>query len=100
MPATVQDLKELVNFDVCSSVNLFCNETDVSDRTPSRGSNSSDVPINAANSLVLPIYVYDCPLASLVNSFVNNSGSSNISSKDVYEDHKYRFRTVQEDVVR
>lgn len=71
------------------------------ERASSRGSNFSDVPINATNSLVLPVYVFDCPLALLVDSYVNNFDENEYGNNDIYEDHRFKFGSViQEDSVR
>lgn len=50
----------------------------------------SDVPINHASSLVLPIYVFDCPLSLLVDAYVTYS-DRNVFDDDVYEDHRFKF---------
>lgn len=71
------------------------------DRASSQASNYSEVPINNTNSLSLPIYVYDCPLALLVESFISNSEASAVLSKDIYEDHRYKCGLiVQEECIK
>lgn len=99
VPASLQDLKSLVSSESPSLVN-FNEPTETSERTPSRNSNYSDVPINANSALPLPIYVFDCPLSLLVDAYVNNIDSAK-ASKDVYEDHRYKMENLaQEEIVR
>lgn len=96
VPATLQDLKHLVNFDCCCYPALNYNESD-NERTSSRGSSCSDVPINSSNSLILPVYVYDCPLSLLVDAYVNGGQTVEMQSKDVYEDHRYKSEQINQE---
>lgn len=89
IPASLKDLKHLVNFDSCNYPNFNFNDNE-SERTSSRGSSCSDVPVNATNNLTFPIYVYDCPLSLLVDAYINGVESNNIQNRDIYEDHRYR----------
>lgn len=87
--STLDDLKTLL---YPGSSNIpFPNESfDDQDRSPSRESNFSDVPINSINSFCLPIYVFDCPLGKLVNAFINNYEETAASNGDIYEDHRFK----------
>ncbi|XP_008200755.1 KICSTOR complex protein SZT2 isoform X3 [Tribolium castaneum] len=88
IPSNLSDLKALVHSDSTNIPSLSESRESV-DRTSSRGSNFSDVPINVTNSLTLPIYVYDCPLALLVNAYVQNPEETK-GPRDVYEDHRFK----------
>ncbi|KAJ8945629.1 hypothetical protein NQ314_009160 [Rhamnusium bicolor] len=62
--STIDDLKSLTSLDHTNIPSL--NESvDSIERTSSRESNYSDVPMNTPNSVCLPIYVFDCPLGVL-----------------------------------
>lgn len=99
VPATIEDLKMLMKYEPDNS-NISSSNEHI-DRASSQASNYSEVPINNTNSLSLPIYVYDCPLALLVESFINNLESSAITSRDVYEDHRYKCGLiVQEECIK
>lgn len=93
VPSTLNDLKILLSMK--SDLNL--NTTNVTliseERTPSRESNYSDVPINVANNVYLPIYVFDCPLALIVNAFIQDNAT--INKYDITEDH--RFKPMEDD---
>lgn len=99
VPGSLEDLKALV---VCDRNVLITNVTlENSDRSSSQASNYSEVPINNTNSLMLPVYVFDCPLALLVDSYINNYDVKSFLNKDVYEDHRYRFGVfIQEDFTK
>lgn len=43
---------------------------------------------NSKQGLTLPVYVYDCPLAMLIDALVNKLDSPRV--KDIYQDHTYR----------
>ncbi|RZC33025.1 SZT2-like, partial [Asbolus verrucosus] len=88
IPSTLSDLKSLVQSDSTNIPSLSESRESI-ERTSSRDSNYSDVPINVTNSLTLPIYVYDCPLALLVSAYIHNPEESK-NSKDVYEDHRFK----------
>lgn len=96
IPASLKDLKDLVNFDSCNYSNFNFNDNE-SERASSRGSSCSDVPINAANTLTFPVYVYDCPLSLLVDAYINGGESVDIQNRDVYEDHRYRVGREEEE---
>lgn len=98
IPSTLADLKPLVLNDLA---NVSSNDSnDTFERNSSRGSNYSDVPINVTNTLTLPIYVYDCPLAYLVSAYVNTPDEG-VSSRDVYEDHRFKSAdSVQDEILR
>lgn len=50
---------------------------------------------------MLPVYVFDCPLALLVDSYINNFDVTSSLNKDVYEDHRYKFGVfTQEDCIK
>ncbi|KAF5284426.1 hypothetical protein FQR65_LT13560 [Abscondita terminalis] len=100
VPATLDSLKKLVCADGTCTPGLN-DSSESTERASSRGSNFSDVPINVTSSLVLPLYVFDCPLALLVDSYVNNSNEEIIVEGDVYEDHRFKngFH-VHEDSIR
>lgn len=89
IPASLKDLKHLVNFDSCNYPHFNFNENE-SDQASSRRSSCSDVPINAANTLTFPVYVYDCPLSLLVDAYINGVETAEIQNRDVYEDHRYK----------
>lgn len=95
LPASLKDLKQLVNFD--PSANFNFNDAE-SERPSSRGSSCSDVPINAANTLTLPVYVYDCPLSLLVDAYINGGESAEIQNRDAYEDHRYRLEHEEQQI--
>lgn len=100
IPATLQNLKYLFFGDGTYTPSLN-DSSESTERASSRGSNFSDVPINVTNSLTLPVYVFDCPLALLVDSYINNSNIAETTINDVYEDHRFKFGTViQEDSVK
>lgn len=87
--SSLDDLKTLLSSG--SSDIPHTNENlDDQDRSPSRESNYSDVPINTTSSLCLPIYVFDCPLGRLVNAFVNNPEEVSTTNGDIYEDHRFK----------
>ncbi|XP_017776135.1 PREDICTED: protein SZT2-like [Nicrophorus vespilloides] len=44
----------------------------------------------------LPIYVYNCPLAFLVDSHVNCLDTNKIFNKDVFEDHRFKIKVTEE----
>ncbi|KAF5294731.1 hypothetical protein FQA39_LY00215 [Lamprigera yunnana] len=100
VPSTLNTLKKLVCMGGKYTLSLI-ESSESTERASSRGSNFSDVPINVVNSLILPLYVFDCPLALLVDAYVNNSNEDFKVNGDIYEDHrfKYGFHT-QEDSVR
>lgn len=52
--------------------------------------------------IYLPIYVYDCPLAALVESYINNSSKTAVFNRDIYEDHRFKFDQpfIHEDSVK
>lgn len=53
---------------------------------------------NSKEGLTLPVYVYDCPLAMLIDGIVNKLDSPRV--KDIYQDHTYRAgELVGEDFV-
>ncbi|KAJ3640250.1 hypothetical protein Zmor_003559 [Zophobas morio] len=88
IPSTLTDLKALVHSD-STNIPSLSESRESFERSSSRGSNYSDVPINVTNSLTLPIYVYDCPLALLVSAYVHNPEDSKMT-KDIYEDHRFK----------
>ena len=45
--------------------------------------------LNVKNCLNLPIFVYDCPLTALVDSYVNMKNTRNKYTHDRYEDHRF-----------
>lgn len=96
IPASSKDLKHLVNFDSCNYPNFNFNDSE-SERPSSRGSSCSDVPINAANLLTFPVYVYDCPLSLLVEAYINGGETNDVQNMDVYEDHRYKSEHQQEE---
>lgn len=97
IPASLNDLKHLVNFDYCNYPNFNYNDNE-SERAPSRGSSCSDVPINSGNTLIFPVYIYDCPLSLLVDAYINGGESIEALKRDVYEDHKYKSENpIQEE---
>ncbi|KAK4871539.1 hypothetical protein RN001_015663 [Aquatica leii] len=100
VPATLSSLKNLVCADGTCTPSLN-DSSESTERASSRGSNFSDVPINVSNSLVLPLYVFDCPLALLVEAYVNNTNEEIIVAGDIYEDHRFKngFH-VHEDSIR
>lgn len=88
--ATLDDLKSLLSPEA-SNNSVLNDSLDDFNRSDSRESNYSDVPINLTNSICLPVYVFDCPLGRLVNSFINNSSEEAApSNEDVYEDHRFK----------
>ncbi|KAH0819001.1 hypothetical protein GEV33_003789 [Tenebrio molitor] len=88
IPSSLNDLKALVQND-STNIPSLSESRESFERSSSRGSNFSDVPINVTNSLTLPIYVYDCPLALLVSAYIHSPEESKIT-KDIYEDHRYK----------
>ncbi|KAJ8966990.1 hypothetical protein NQ317_011191 [Molorchus minor] len=93
VPSTLNDLKSLTAIDHTNIPSL--NESiDSTERASSRESNYSDVPINASNPVCLPIYVFDCPLAMLVNAYVNSSEESSPAKDDIYEDHRFKLPNI------
>lgn len=86
LPATLDDLGSLV---VSEKLNKTADEQ--TDLSGPKNTNISNVPINSANNLVLPVYVYDCPLGVLVNAHVKNLENNFAYNKDVHEDHRYKF---------
>ncbi|KAG5885699.1 hypothetical protein JTB14_002313 [Gonioctena quinquepunctata] len=104
--STLDDLKALMTLDHTNIPSL--NESEESmERVSSRGSNISDVPINAStsiclpNSICLPIYVFDCPLGRLVNTYVNSYEKTQSSDEDIYEDHRFKGNSfVQEECIK
>lgn len=100
VPTTLRDLKMLSTYDTNSNSSFIVN-SEGTERTPSQNSNYSEVPINVTSSLMLPLYIYDCPLSSLVDSYIHNPGGTNNFTKDSYEDHRFKTDTfVQEDSIR
>lgn len=96
-PATLDDLRVLMASEKSDKTT---SEQDFSDRPCSSSSNISDVPIHSTNSLILPVYVYDCPLRVLVNAHVKNLENNFAHNKDVYEDHRFKFTEfIQEESV-
>lgn len=92
IPSTLPDLKSLV----CNETKHIPNLNDSlenNERTSSRTSNFSDVPINFQNSLCLPVYVFDCPLAMLVKAYMNNTDETTPTNDDIYEDHRFKANT-------
>lgn len=99
VPATLQDLKSLMKYEPENSNVNSSNEN--LDRASSQASNYSEVPINNTHSLSLPMYVFDCPLALLVDSFITNSETYAVTSRDIYEDHRYKCGLVlQEESIK
>lgn len=92
VPATLEDLKNLMKYE-SDNTNITTSNENI-DRASSQASNYSEVPINNTNSLSLPIYVFDCPLQLLVESYINNLEESAIMTTDVYEDHRYKFDEI------
>uniref|UniRef100_A0A1Y1NFY9 Protein SZT2 n=1 Tax=Photinus pyralis TaxID=7054 RepID=A0A1Y1NFY9_PHOPY len=100
VPATLCSLKKLVSIEGTYTPSLN-DSSESTERASSRGSNVSDVPINASSTLVLPVYVFDCPLALLVESYINDVTNTVMVDRDVYEDHRFKFGFhVHEDSVR
>ncbi|XP_018578793.1 KICSTOR complex protein SZT2 isoform X1 [Anoplophora glabripennis] len=98
--STLDDLKSLTSLDH-TNIPSLAESIDSTERTSSRESNYSDVPINTSNSVCLPIYVFDCPLSMLVNAYINSAEDSTPVKEDVYEDHRFKFNGfVQEDCVK
>lgn len=99
--STLEDLKTLLHSET-SNISYMNESFDDQDRSPSRESNYSDVPINTTNSvLCLPIYVFDCPLGRLVNAFINNSEEASPSNEDIYEDHRFKNTTfIREEYIK
>nr|CAH7745694.1 unnamed protein product [Callosobruchus chinensis] len=95
--ASLDDLKNLLAVDHTNIPSL--NESvESSERASSRGSDFSDVPITSANSVCLPIYVFDCPLRGLVNAYINSGEEVPLS--DVYEDHTFKHGDLHEECIR
>lgn len=100
IPTNLKSLKRLVIPEGTTTPSLN-DSSESTERASSRESNFSDVPINATNSLVLPLYIYDCPLALLVSSYINNSDDADSSINDIYEDHRFKFGSIiEEDCIR
>lgn len=66
-----------------------------------RSTNSDDQSDNQQkqeNIIILPLFVYDCPLAVLINNYIHTEkGNSEMSKKDVYEDHTYKLTSHFDD---
>lgn len=86
VPASVHDLKALIGW---ADEELI--EDEDGDRTSSRGSNVSDVPINICTALCLPVYVYDCPLKLLVNAYIENENGLSCAPDDGFFDHRFKY---------
>ncbi|KAK5639276.1 hypothetical protein RI129_011768 [Pyrocoelia pectoralis] len=100
IPATLCSLKKLVSIEGTYTPSLN-DSSESTERASSRGSNVSDVPINSASTLILPVYVFDCPLALLVESYINDVTQTFMVDRDVYEDHRFKFGFhIHEDSVR
>ncbi|KAL1492858.1 hypothetical protein ABEB36_011037 [Hypothenemus hampei] len=84
VPASVKDLVTL-------TATTGLNEAAEDDRVSSRNSNISDVPINAPEILCLPIYVYDCPLKLLVNSYVEHGSEKANTPLDCFLDYRFKY---------
>ncbi|XP_025829072.1 KICSTOR complex protein SZT2-like [Agrilus planipennis] len=67
VPATLDDIRFLVSPH--NEKNIICSEK--------------------KSGLPLPLYVFDCPLAALVECFVNGS-DQNRSQNDIYDDHRHK----------
>ncbi|XP_048511777.1 KICSTOR complex protein SZT2-like isoform X2 [Athalia rosae] len=55
--------------------------------TPRPGDRCESV-MDSSRGLTLPIYVYDCPLAGLIDALVNKLESPRV--KDIYQNHTYK----------
>ncbi|CAG9828371.1 unnamed protein product [Diabrotica balteata] len=97
-PATLDDLKSLLSSD-STNIPSLNQSLDSVDRSPSRESQYSDVPINSSTVLCLPIYVFDAPLARLVNAYVDyyDETSSVMTKQDIYEDHRFKLNNFYEE---
>ncbi|XP_030748432.1 LOW QUALITY PROTEIN: KICSTOR complex protein SZT2-like [Sitophilus oryzae] len=93
LPASIEDVKSLTG--ICSNKI----SDNIEERASSRTSNISDVPIYTPNSLCLPVYVYDCPIKLLINSFIDNERTRRPASDDFFEDHRF-VSGVQEECFR
>lgn len=83
VPASFKDVKMFMSTHNATdehSANVFNKTEDV-----------SHVSRNEDDALVLPVYVYDCPLGVLINSYINpEKNIRNNKIKDVYENHAYK----------
>lgn len=94
IPANLRDLKTLNTNLLNTSSNKETNNENLDEN--STNSNDSNNQSNNA-SLILPIYIYDCPLAVTMNSFVNPNKNIHYTTKDIYEDYTYSLRGEYED---
>lgn len=84
VPASLKDIKALNN------VKRQCPAVVHDESESEESSNESEEPIvpkdDGQESLTLPVYVYDCPIAVLMNSYVNPLKNVKTNVKDIYED--------------
>ncbi|GJQ67112.1 hypothetical protein Trydic_g21981 [Trypoxylus dichotomus] len=86
IPASLKDTQNFIlNSSQKSSPSMSGSSTSIASQ-----STSSDVPINSKHSYSLPIFVYDCPLAALVDACINSHDNSIIYSRDIFEDHRFK----------
>lgn len=87
----VGNFENLKNLLVDQTHNSNSNEnTDNAERASSADSNYSDVPINSSAAVCLPVYVFDCPLGRIINSYVNNIENSVTENEDSYKDFRFK----------
>lgn len=98
IPASLKDTQNFILNINSDKLSPSISTSNISIASQSTG---SDVPINSKHSYSLPIFVYDCPLATLVDACINSHDNSIVYSKDVFEDHRFRNGNhVMEEVIR
>ncbi|CAG9759252.1 unnamed protein product [Ceutorhynchus assimilis] len=96
VPASFEDLKALICVET-ENIPSDLNESD--ERTSSRESNISDVPMKTPNIMCLPVYVYDCPLRRLVNAYVESENGQSCAPDDVYLDYRFKCTSFMPTVI-
>lgn len=108
VPATLKDLKALNNvpsYKQLSRTSRNDSDTDISTDEDEEPIIPKEGTENLNESLTLPVYVYDCPIAVLMNSYVNPLRNIKTNIKDVYEDctfsmnqNSYDFDNIKQKV--
>lgn len=92
IPASLKDVKILNAYINTASTNSLLNDS--SEEENDSKSTKNDKPYkNRSESLILPIYIYDCPLSVTMNSFINPNKNVCTHTKDIYEDYCFNLRS-------
>lgn len=94
-------LKDTQNFILNNNSHKTSPSVSASNTSIASESTSSDTPVDSKHSYSLPIFVYDCPLGTLVDACISSHDSSIVYSQDVFEDHRFKTGShVTEEVLR